>query len=134
MTRRCGELPASGSRDAPSVVMPATLPRAAWALTAVGALDLETAEAVLADAESGPGSRAAYAPEAGVIGSVGPGRAAALAGSGRFASARLPLRSGPPALPWGASAPAGPRSAPDRYVPAGLMILFHNQTSAAGSI
>ena len=119
--------PASGSRDAPSVVMPATLPRAAWALTAVGALDLETAEAVLADAELALAARR-HAPEAGVIGSVGPGRAAALAGSGRFASARLPLRSGQPAPPGGASAPAGPRSGPDRYVPAGLMILFHDQT------
>ena len=98
--------PASGSRDAPSVVMPATLPRAAWALTAVGALDLETAEAVLADAELALAARR-HAPEAGVIGSVGPGRAAALAGSGRFASARLPLRSGRPRRPGAPPRPPG---------------------------
>ena len=43
--------PAIRSPDAPFVVMPVALAQAAWALTAVGALDLETAEAVLADAE-----------------------------------------------------------------------------------
>ena len=39
------------SADAPFVTAPVALTRAAWALTAVGALDLRTAEAILADAE-----------------------------------------------------------------------------------
>ncbi|MGH3284079.1 MAG: hypothetical protein ACRDPD_05245, partial [Streptosporangiaceae bacterium] len=43
--------PAPRSADAPFVTTPITLIRAAWALTAVGALDLQTAEAILGDAE-----------------------------------------------------------------------------------
>ena len=43
--------PAPWSADAPFVTAPVALARAAWALIAVGALDLETAEAILADAE-----------------------------------------------------------------------------------
>ena len=43
--------PAPRSADAPFVTAPITLIRAAWALTAVGALNLETAEAILADVE-----------------------------------------------------------------------------------
>ncbi len=105
------------SPDAPFVVMPAALAQAAWALTAVGALDLETAEAVLADAELALAARRPEPPEAGVISSAGPGRAAGLTGSRRFARARLPVRSGQRMPPAGA---AEPRDAPDRYVPAGL--------------
>jgi len=92
--------PAIRSPDAPFVVMPVALAQAAWALIAVGALDPETAEAVLADAELALAAR-------------------------RFASARLPFRSGQRTPPASA---AEPRDAPDRYVPAGLMILFHDQT------
>ena len=92
--------PAIRSPDAPFVVMPVALAQAAWALTAVGALDPDTAEAVLADAELALAAR-------------------------RFASARLPFRSGQRTPPASA---AEPRDAPDRYVPAGLMILFHDQT------
>ncbi len=44
--------------------------RAAWALTAVGALDLETAEAILADAELAVAAR--RRPEAAVVSSAGP--------------------------------------------------------------
>ena len=62
------------SPGAPFVVMPAALAQAAWALTAVGALDLETAEAVLADAELALAARRPEPPEAGVISSAGPGR------------------------------------------------------------
>jgi hypothetical protein len=123
--------PAVRSPDAPSVVMPVALPRAAWALTAVGALDLETAEAVLADVELALAARRPDPPEAGVISSARPGWAAGWAGSRRFASARLPVRPGrrPPAGPAPLPPGAGPaQSGPDRYVPVGLMILFHDQT------
>ena len=113
------------SPGAPFVVMPAALAQAAWALTAVGALDLETAEAVLADAELALAARRPEPPEVGVISSAGPGRPVGLTGSRRFARARLPVRSGQRMPPAGA---AEPRDAPDRYVPAGLMILFHNQS------
>ena len=104
--------------------MPAKLPRAAWALTAVGALDLETAEAVLADAELALAARRGRAG-GGRDRLRRPGPGGRAGGFGPVASARLPLRSGRPP-PGGASAPAGTR--PDRYVPAGLMILFHDQT------
>jgi hypothetical protein len=39
------------SADAPFLTAPITVIRAAWALTAVGALNLRTAEAILADVE-----------------------------------------------------------------------------------
>jgi len=121
--------PAIGSPDAPFVVMPAALAQAAWALTVVGALDAETAEAVLADAELALAARRPEPrspPEAGVIGSAGPGWAAQRAAR-RFASARLPARPGRRPPPATAAATAGPPDAPDRYVPASLMILFHNE-------
>ncbi len=119
--------PALPSRDVPFVAMPVALSRAAWALTVVGALDLETAEAVLDDAELALAAR--YGPElteAGVIGSAG--WAAGPTGPHRFASARLMIRAGRRAPRAAAAAPAEPRGGPDRYVPVGLMILFHDQT------
>jgi hypothetical protein len=123
--------PAVQSRDVPSAMMPAGLPRAAWALTTVGALDPETAEAVLADAALALAARRPEPqnpPEAGVISSAGgPPRAVGMPGSRRFASARLPFRSVQPTPLAAGPAPAGPRDAPDRYVPSGLMILFHDQ-------
>ena len=123
--------PAIQSSDAPPVGLPAALPRAAWALTAVGALDQEIAEAVLADVELALAARRPEPPEAGMVSSAGPGWAAALAGSRRFASARLMVGASrrtpgrPAPLPPEAGAT---RSGPDRYVPVGLMILFHDQT------
>jgi hypothetical protein len=124
--------PAIRSPDAPLAPMPVTLQRAAWALVEVGALDPETTEAVLADAELALAARRPEPPnppEAGVIGSAVPGRAAAAgAGSRRFARARLPVRSGRPTPPASAPPPVGPPGGPDRYVPLGIMILFHDET------
>jgi hypothetical protein len=62
--------PAPRSADAPFVTAPITLTRAAWALTAVGALDLQTAEAILADAELAVATR--RLPEVAVRSSAGP--------------------------------------------------------------
>jgi hypothetical protein len=116
--------------DAPFVTLPVALLRAAWTLTTVGALDQETADAILADLELAVAARNRPEPAtAGVIGSAGGVWAAGPAGSRRFAGARLMMPSGrrerrestlrPP--------PAGP-SGPDRYVPVGVMILFHDET------
>ena len=58
------------SADAPFVTAPIVLTRAAWALTAVGALDLRTAEAILADAELAVATR--HRPDEAVRSSVGP--------------------------------------------------------------
>jgi hypothetical protein len=124
--------PAPVSIDAPFARMPVALHRAAWALTAVGALDQETTDGILADMELALAARVRpEPPEAGVIGSAGPGWAAGPAVSRRFASAMLAMRAGKRAPRVRTSRPprAGPaQSGPDRYVPVGVMILFHNQT------
>jgi hypothetical protein len=146
----------------PFVMKSVALTRAAWALTAVGALDPGTAEAVLADAELALAARhRPEPPEAGVISSAGAPLAvpaAAPAALGRFTSARFRIRpaprppGGPGGRPAGAApagtapagtapagtapagtapagtAPAGDQGGPDRYVPLGLMILFHDET------
>jgi hypothetical protein len=152
---------AAGSADSPSVTLPVRVARVAWALTAVGALDIETAEGILADVEfalaargrpgrpgpgramtvgrawphgpSGPGLRPRqFAASAGVLGVLGvspltrirtlaPGLAAAspLPAGARFLAAE------PGA---GGHGGQGIQGAPDRYVPVGLMILFHDET------
>ncbi|HEV2254190.1 MAG TPA: hypothetical protein VGS06_13430, partial [Streptosporangiaceae bacterium] len=56
--------------DAPFVTVPIPLIRAAWALTAVGALDLDTAEAILADAELAMAARCL--PETAAASPAGP--------------------------------------------------------------
>jgi hypothetical protein len=120
--------PGPRSPDAPVVVMSAALSRAAWALTTVGALDFETAQTILADVEFALAARhRPEPPEAGVIGSAG--WAAGPAGLRRFATARLMARSS-------RQTPSGPipplsraeAAGPDRYVPIGLTILFHDET------
>jgi hypothetical protein len=133
-------LPMPPARDAPFVTRSVALTRAAWALTAVGALDPETAETVMADAELALAVRRSKSPEAGVTGSAGPPLAVP-ASPRRFASTRLAARPGRPWAAGGPGAPGGrpPRAAPaghqaadqggpDRYVPVGLMILFHDET------
>jgi hypothetical protein len=111
---------ALGWSSAPFVTMPVALPRAAWALTAVGAVDLETAEAVLADTDLAlEARRRPEPPEAGSRGQAGP------PGPRRFAGVRLTSR------PRGRTSPAAatvPEDGPDRYVPVGRMILFHDET------
>ena len=108
---------------------PVTLTRAAWALTAVGALDLETAEAILADAELAVAAR--LRPSRG--GRAELRRARAGAGCGPAPVRRRPAAGPdePPdaAVPAPAPAPAGaaPPDGPDRYVPVGLMVLFHDE-------
>jgi len=130
--------PAPRSADAPFVTASITLTRAAWALTAVGALDLQTAEAILADAELAVATR--RLPEVAVRSSVDP-----RLGPRRFAGGR-PLAgmshlmpSVPAPAPAPASSPAdtvppggppdgpAPPDGPDRYVPVGQMILFHDE-------
>ena len=120
------------SADAPFVTAPVVLTRAAWALTAVGALDLQTAEAILADAELAVATR--HLPELAVRSSVG-----TRLGPRRFAGGRPLARMSHlmPSLPAPAPAPAAapadtaspdrPPDGPDRYVPVGQMILFHDE-------
>jgi len=120
------------SADAPLVTAPIVLTRAAWALTAVGALDLQTAEAILADAELAAATR--HLPDVAVRSSVGP-----RLGPRRFASGRPQARMSQlmPSVPTSAPAPAPapgdtaaperPPDGPDRYVPVGQMILFHDE-------
>jgi hypothetical protein len=133
------------SSDAPFVVMPVALARAAWALTAVGALDLETAEDILADVELALAARIRPEPREGVrLSSGGPTWAAGLTGPRpgpqRFARARsLVLMNklmpgGPAPGPAtadtslaGTSRTGASPNGPDRYVPVGLMILFHDE-------
>src|ERR1700688_352578 len=65
--------PGPGPRSgAPFVTLSIALTRAAWALTAVGALDLETVEAIVADAELARAVRSR--PEAASPGLASPGR------------------------------------------------------------
>ena len=132
--------PAPRSADAPFVTTPITLIRAAWALTAVGALDLQTAEAILGDAELAVAAR--RRPEAAAASPAGP-----RLGPRRFAGGRPLARMSHlmPSVPALARAPApsaaeealpespdlpadpAPPDAPDRYVPVGQMILFHDE-------
>lgn len=108
----------------PLVTMSLTLSRAAWTLTAIGALDLETAEDILADAELALAARQHLEPRvAGAIGPAGP-----RLGPSRFSGARLTVRPRSQTPGAGTSAPTGPARGPDRYVPVGLMILFHDET------
>ena len=137
--------------DAPFVLMPVALARAAWALTAVGALDLDTADAILADVELALAARIRPAPpETGAASSGGQAWTAGLTGPRpgpqRFARTTRPLLRVSKLVPGGPApgpAPAGTASAgtspadtspagtspngPDRYVPVGLMILFHDE-------
>src|SRR5271169_4038662 len=135
--------PAPRAADAPFVTAPVALTRAAWALTAVGALDLQTAEAILADAELAVAAR--HRPETAVRSSAGP-----RLGPRRFTGGRplaqmshlMPsvhaLAPAPAPSPADAAlADTGPqegpdrygpdRYGPDRYVPVGQMILFHDE-------
>jgi len=111
--------------DAPFVTALVTLTRAAWALTAVGALDPQTAEAILADAELAVAVRS----------SAGSRRFPRRFAGGRplaRTSQLMPSMPAPavpsPSVP-APSAPAGPAppGGPDRYVPVGQMILFHDE-------
>ena len=130
--------PAPRSPDAPVALSSATqlsagLWRAAWALIAVGALDAETAGGILDDTDFAVATRyRREPPEAGVIGGAGSAWAARPAGSPRFATARPMGWFGRRAVSRPAARPSRPPRAevagPDRYVPVGLMILFHDQT------
>ena len=118
-------LPPARSADAPFVTAPVALTRAAWALTAVGALDLRTAEAILADAELAVAAR--HRPEVAAASPAGP-----RLGPRRFAGGRALARMSHlmPSVPALALAPAGgsaPPDGPDRYVPVGQMVLFHDE-------
>src|ERR1700677_2511665 len=139
------------SGDAPFVIMPVALARAAWALTAVGALDLDTADAILADVELALAARIRpEPPEAVMLSSGGQAWTAGLTrprpGPQRFARTTRPLIRMSKLMPGGpvpGPAPAGTAPAdtslagaslagaspngPDRYVPVGLMILFHDE-------
>lgn len=99
--------PAPRSADAPFVTAPITLTRAAWALTAVGALDLQTAEAILADAELAVATR--RLPEVALRSAVDP-----RLGPRRFAGGRPLARMSHlmPSVP--ARRPPHPRRTPYR--------------------
>jgi hypothetical protein len=128
--------PAPQSADAPFLTAPITVIRAAWALTAVGALDLRTAEAILADVELAVAARrrpeAAAAPSSRRF----PRRFAGGRPLARMSHLMpsVPALAPPPAPPPADAAPAdtapadtGPANGPDRYVPVGQMILFHDE-------
>jgi hypothetical protein len=137
--RSPGPLPPRSPGPPPFVAEPTGLVQAAWALIAVGALDLEKAETILSDVELALAARHG------------------LSSVGRLARLGLLARPGGPA--WGAPAPApppepggtepegtgpeatgpegtGPEATgpegmggpPDRYVPVGRMVLFHDET------
>ena len=132
--------------DTPFVTTPVSVTRAAWALTAVGALDLETAEDIMADVELALLTRySPEAPEAGVISATtriwSAGLQGPRLGPNRFANPKPLIRMsklmpgvpdpGPPGAALGAAAKVqGPdgQGGPGRYVPVGLMILFHDET------
>jgi hypothetical protein len=119
--------PAPPPGESPLATMSFALSRAASTLVAVGALDLETAEAIVADAELARAVRRHEPPEAGVTGPPGQGWAGPPRVSPRrFARARL--KAGPGRGAGRTPAPAEPRPGPDRYVPVGRMILFHDET------
>ena len=125
--------------DAPFVTVPIPLIRAAWALTAVGALDLDTAEAILADAELAVAAR--RLPETAAPGPAGPvsprlspvSPRLSPASPRRFAGGRPLARmshlmpSVPALAPADTATPEDPPDGPDRYVPVGQMILFHDE-------
>jgi hypothetical protein len=122
------------SSDAAGGTLPVSLHRAAWALTAVGALDPEIADGILADMELAVATRGCLEPsEARAIGSASAGWTAGQVAARRFAQARLAVRSArrAPSVPTPHPPRAGPtRPGPDRYVPVGLMILFHDETTS----
>ncbi|MGH3205458.1 MAG: hypothetical protein ACRDP5_25920 [Streptosporangiaceae bacterium] len=113
--------------DAPFVTAPITVIRAAWALTAVGALDLETAEAILADAELAVATR--RRPEAAAAGAAGPRLGPRRFAGGRPLARMSHLMPSVPALFPAETARADTASpqGPDRYVPVAQMILFHDE-------
>ena len=118
-------LPSPRSGDAPFVTAAIDVTRAAWALTVVGALDLEIAEDILADMELALSVR--YRPPATAM-------ASPRLGPRHFAGSRPLTRMSHlmPGLPPPASGPVPPDGAasledPDRYVPVGQMILFHDE-------
>ena len=125
-------LPAPTLSGAPLVMMSVALTRATWALTAVGALDPETAQAILADTDLALAARhRPEPPEAGVISGAGQGWAVGPTGPGRFGRATLVARPGRRTPRAGTAAPPAPRDGPDRYVPIGRLVLFHDQTISA---
>jgi hypothetical protein len=111
----------------------AALTRAGWALTAVGALDLETVETIMFDAELALAAR--FRPGQAEAGAGGPPLAVP-AGPSRFARAQVTMRPGRMAA-RGPSETGGTGETGDgpgdgqgveRYVPVGRMILFHDET------
>ena len=113
--------PPARSADAPFVTAPVALTRAAWALTAVGALDLRTAEAILADAELAVAAR--QRPEVAAASPAGPRRFAGGRALARMSHLMPSVPALAPAPPGGSAPPDGP----DRYVPVGQMVLFHDE-------
>ena len=118
------------SLDIPYLTLPITLIRAAWALTTVGALEVDTAQGILADAELALAARnRPEPPGADVRSSAGRPGAAGLIGPRRFASHRSLLgrmTKVMPTAPMTDPVRAG-SVGPDRYVPVGVMILFHDE-------
>ena len=129
--------PAPRTGDTPFVTAPVGLTRAAWVLTAVGALDLESAEDIMADVELALLARySPEMPEAGVITATtriwSAGLQGPRLGPRRFANPRPLARISklmpdvPDPDPPAAAGPDG-HPGPRRYVPVGLMILFHDE-------
>src|SRR5579872_6830586 len=94
--------PPERSAVAPFVTAPFALTRAAWALTAVGALDLRTAEAILADAELAVAAR--HRPEVAAASPAGPRLSPRRFAGGRALARMSHLMPSVPAL---APAPPG---------------------------
>jgi len=123
-------LPPSTPRPTPFFTAPTGLLQATWALIAVGALDLETAEAILADVEL------ALVARHGLTGPSRLGRLGLLArAGGGLLGGTGPAAPGPgmPA-PAGAApkgtAPTQTGGAPDRYVPVGRVVPFRDETAS----
>jgi hypothetical protein len=128
-------LSAPPSPGAPFVSRSAALTRAAWALTAVGALDPDTTEDIMFDAELALATR--HRPGVSQAGVSGAPLAvpAVPAGPSRFARAGLTMRprgiaphgTGGTGGIGGAGGAAGDVQSVERYVPIGRMILFHDE-------
>lgn len=110
---------AGGATDFPFFSVPARVRRAAWALTAVQALDVETADGILAGVELALALRQQQEP-------TEPGHTSVAPSQWLSRLTALHQRS------WLSSQPppaSGRRGGPERYVPVGLRIAYHDAAS-----
>jgi len=137
--------PGPGFPEAPFTTLPPRVARVAWALTATGAVGIETADGILADLELALAARRRREPpgRAG-LSAVGPAWVSGPAGL-RLGPRRFPgpgplarmsrvlsgaVATGPlsAVVPPATGSRAGSPGTAGRYVPVGVMIPFHDET------